>query len=118
MFNFYELDEDKTGQKQIALNTLINENEYFISVSNRVYGNSLRSPDKFPASADFYRRLFDGSLGYQKIYESPSFVIPAKAGIYLNRFRVKRGMTVGLSSEETFQVFDHPTVLIYKNKLY
>ena len=118
LFNFYELDEDKTGQKQIALNTLINENEYFISVSNRVYGNSLRSPDKFPASADFYRRLFDGSLGYQKIYESPSFVIPAKAGIYLNRFRVKRGMTVGLSSEETFQVFDHPTVLIYKNKLY
>ena len=77
LFNFYELDEDKTGQKQIALNTLNNENEYFISVSKRVYGNSLRSPDKFPASADFYRRLFDGSW-LSKIYESPSLSFPRK----------------------------------------
>jgi hypothetical protein len=97
LFNFYELDEDKTGQRQILLNTLINENEYFISVSNRVYGNSLKSPDKFPASAEFYSRLFDGSLGYQKIYESQSVVIPA-----------------GFYPEETFQVFDHPMVMIFK----
>ncbi|MBI5355999.1 glycosyltransferase family 39 protein [Candidatus Collierbacteria bacterium] len=114
LFNFYELDEDKTGQRQILLNTLINENEYFISVSNRVYGNSLRSPDKFPASSEFYNRLFDGTLGYQKIYESPSVVIPAKAGIYLNRFPVKPGMTVGFAPEETFQVFDHPKIMIFQ----
>ena len=98
LFNFYELDEDKTGQRQILLNTLINENEYFISVSNRVYGNSLKSPDKFPASAEFYRRLFDGSLGYKKIYESI-----APFSLY--------------SPEETFQVFDHPTVMIFKRTL-
>ena len=100
LFNFYELDEDNTGQKQAALDSLIKGSDYFISVSNRVYGNSLRLPDKFPASAGFYRQLFDGSLGYQRVAEFSSN-IPSS-----------------LFPEETFQVFDHPTVLIYKNKLY
>ena len=117
LFNFYELDEDKTGQRQILLNSLIKESDYFISVSNRVYGNSLRLQNRFSASAEFYRRLFDGTLGYKKIYESTSIVIPAKAGIYLNRFQVKPGMTAEFFPEETFQVFDHPTVMIFERTL-
>jgi len=105
LLNFYELDEDKTGQRQILLNTLINENEYFISVSNRVYGNSLRLQNRFSASAEFYRQLFDGSLKYKKIYEAIAFsffFLPPSSPY---------------SPEETFQVFDHPTVMIFERTL-
>lgn len=106
LFNFYGLDEDKTGQRQKALDSLINESDYFISVSNRVYGNSLKLAGKFPASADFYRRLFDGSLGYVRVYESGSdFGCPLALSLCPSAL---------LPPEETFQVFDHPTILIFQ----
>lgn len=105
LFNFYELDEDKLGQRQKTLDSLINGSDYFISVSNRVYGNSLGLPDRFPASAEFYSQLFNGSLGYKKIYES---MIPSSFVLHPSALS---------SPEETFQVFDHPTVMIFKRTL-
>ena len=103
LFNFYELDDDKTSVSQKKLDALVKESDYFISVSQRVYGNSLVHPDKFPHSARFYNSLFDGSLGYNKIYESES-----PFTFYLLPFTFS-------SPEETFSVFDHPRVLIFKN---
>ncbi len=107
LFNFYELDEDKTNQKKLELDNLVNESDYFISVSNRVYGNSLRLQNRFSASAEFYRRLFDGSLGYREVYpaeQDPALQDASRLGL-------------SFSPEETFQVFDHPTVMIFKRTL-
>jgi hypothetical protein len=94
LFNFYELDEVWAKEKQEKLDTLIDESDYFILLSRRVYKNSLDRPDKFPRSARFYRSLFDGSLGYKKIYESTPD---------------------SLLAEETFEVFDNPKVMIFEN---
>ncbi len=137
LFNFYELDEIQADEKQAKLDSLLNESDYFIILSRRVYKNSLDHPDRFPRAARFYRSLFDESLGYKKIYESSPVVIPALSR-NLYRFQVppslavrlqelfvrgsrgafrragKPGMTVGFSSEETFEVFDHPAVMIFE----
>ncbi|MBI2309727.1 hypothetical protein HYU89_02405 [Candidatus Collierbacteria bacterium] len=122
LFNFYELDEVRAEEKQAKLDSLLDESDYFIILSRRIYINSLDYPDKFPRSAKFYRSLFDGSLGYKKIYESLPGVIPAlsrnlsriKSGTSY-RFQVKPGITAEFFPEETFEVFDNPRVLIFKN---
>jgi hypothetical protein len=102
LFNFYELDDVRAEEKQRKLDNLINESDYFILLSRRVYKNSFDRPDKFPRAAEFYRRLFDGSLGYKKIYEPimPSAFILRPSSL--------------LFPEETFEVFDHPTILIFR----
>lgn len=106
LFNFYELDDDQTGQKYNKLTTLLAESNYFISTSRRVYQNSLDHPNQFPLSANFYRSLFDGSLGFIQIaqFDTNKFCIPHFVSC-----------TPKVSSyEETFDVFDHPTIRIFK----
>ncbi len=98
LFNFYELDEVGAAEKQAKLASLLDESDYFILLSRRVYKNSFDHPGKFPRSAKFYQSLFDGSLGYNLVYQSPLtpyflFLTPA---------------------EETFEVFDNPKVVIFK----
>ena len=100
LFNFYELDEVQSEEKQAKLNTLIDESDYFIILSRRVYKNSLDHPDKFPRTAEFYRSLFDGFLGYKLIYQS----------------RLTSDSLLLTTSEETFEVFDNPKVMIFERK--
>src|SRR3989338_4916830 len=52
LFNFYELDEVQAEEKQSKLDSLLNESDYFIILSRRVYKNSLDHSDKFPLSAN------------------------------------------------------------------
>lgn len=107
LFNFYEFDDHSGNARQSKLDNLIQNSDYFISVSERVWGNSLAHPDKFPASAEFYRQLFAGSLGYQKVFSSHSEESATKN-------LVKRYKLFFSSSEETFSVFDNPSVMIFK----
>lgn len=100
LFNFYELDEVQVEEKQVRLDSLLEESDYFILLSRRVYKNSLDHPDKFPRTAEFYRSLFDGSAGYQKIYVS---------------FQSKR--FTAFTPEETFKVFDNPDVIIFQKRI-
>ena len=85
---------------EAKLNTLIDESDYFIILSRRVYKNSLDHPDKFPRTAEFYRSLFDGFLGYKLIYQS----------------RLTSDSLLLTTSEETFEVFDNPKVMIFERK--
>ena len=98
LFNFYELDEVQAEEKQSKLDSLLNESDYFIILSRRVYKNSLDHSDKFPLSAKFYQSLFDGSSGYNLVYQSP--LIPYSLLL--------------TPAEETFEVFDNPKVMIFE----
>lgn len=70
--------------------------------SNRLYGSITRVPDVFPMSAAYYRALFDGRLGFERVAEFTSYpslgplVVPDDA------------------AEETFTVYDHPRVLLFR----
>src|SRR3989338_6011586 len=100
LFNFYELDEVDADEKQAKLDSLLDESDYFIILSRRVYKNSLDYSDKFPRSAKFYRSLFDGSFGYNLVYQSS-----------LTPYSL-----LFTPAEETFEVFDNPQVIIFQKK--
>jgi len=71
--------------------------------TKRMYGSVLRVPDRYPFSANYYRLLFEGRLGYTLVKSFSSR--PRLAGVVFNDD----------FADESFTVYDHPKVLIFRN---
>lgn len=100
-FDFYHLDENENSSEE--LNALISSTDYFLSPSRRIFANHVRLPEQFPKTSQFYQRLFNGDFGFELIGEIKIF----------NSFE-ELLLGSDLSSEETWTVFDHPTVRVFK----
>ena len=101
--------------------------DYLVFFSNRLYGTVPRVLNKYPLSANYYKQLFDGSLGYRlDHWESNT---PSLFGINLvdDTFSYpglaepegisQTGLSLNLGyADESFTVYDHPKVLIFKNE--
>jgi len=77
------------------------QSDYFIISSRRVYYSILRNTDEYPYTSRFYKLLFAGKLGFtleKKFTNYPFFLSDDWA-------------------DESFQSYDHPPVLVFKNTL-
>jgi len=81
----------------------LSQADYLTISSRRLYGTLLHLPDRYPLTKRYYELLFSEKLGYQKVAEFSSY--PQLFGVSLNDD----------TSEETFQVYDHPKTFIFKN---
>lgn len=126
-FPLYGVDSDQKWQMMIPK---LQQVDYIIMSSNRLFGSLTTDQVKYPLTTKYYQALFDGSLGFKKIAEftsRPNVPIP---GIHLclTPPLVHYG-TVALPSQqcplpgvsfvddyadETFTVYDHPKVVIFK----
>jgi hypothetical protein len=77
--------------------------DYLVISSRRLYGTLIHLDRERPEAAHYYDLLFNGQLGYHPIATFTSY--PQLFGITINDD----------SSEETFQVYDHPKVLVFAN---
>ena len=101
----YEPDDDK---KPLYYAERLSQGEYLFLSSRRLYGTLIHLDDKYPITSTYYKLLFDGSLGYEKVAEFA--VYPALAiGPWNIEFNDDK-------SEESFQVYDHPKVMIFQNR--
>ncbi|MCC7370422.1 MAG: glycosyltransferase family 39 protein [Chloroflexi bacterium] len=97
--NLYDDDNPDKIRKVVAN---LEQVDYLILASNRLYGSIPRLPKRYPATIEYYRALFDGRLGFDLV---------AKFDSHPNLF----GVTLDSSgAQEDFTVYDHPTVLIFK----
>lgn len=97
LFNFYDLNND---QRIYELANYLSKSQYIISPSQRLWANIELSKDVF--LRNYYLSLQNGSLGFELIYTS--------------RVKTSSGW-IGydpMKLEETYSVFDHPIVNIYK----
>ncbi len=94
-FDFYNLEENKVLQGELP--ELLARADYFVVQSRRIFVNHRRLRGSFPITARFYDLLFSGGLGFEKIKSFSPYV----------GFSDER-------AEETWSVFDHPVVRIYK----
>jgi hypothetical protein len=79
--------------------------DYIVLNSRRLYGTLMHLPEEYPLTSQYYRLLFSGQLGYEKVAEFTAY--PKLFGfIPINDD----------ASEETFQVYDHPKVIVFQNK--
>jgi YYY domain-containing protein len=76
--------------------------DYVIESSNRLYDSIPRLPARYPATIAYYQALFDGSLGFELVAEFTNY--PGLFGIDIP----------DQGAEEAFSVYDHPRVLIWK----
>lgn len=105
--DFYALEESSQTRSKIAQG--LEESEYFLVQSRRVFMNHMRLPDQFPKTANFYNSLFNGSLGFELIKQFDSY---PQLGLF--------GYTIKLpdeGAEETWSVFDHPVIRIFQKNV-
>lgn len=80
----------------------ISQVDFIVLSSGRASDTVGKLPDQFPYMHKYYQLLETGDLGFQRVAEFSSY--PELAGIKIN----------DTSAEETFWVYDHPRVRIYK----
>lgn len=122
-FNFYDLDQ--SIELQNNLNKALEQTNYIIIPSRRIFSNhTCLSPNSsqtinnetdrckelektYPLLNAYYRGLFSGKLGFQKVVEFSSFPKISFMGKTLWEFPDE-------NAEETWTVFDHPVIRIFK----
>lgn len=107
LYNFYDLDSFSLGSKNSDpnLESFVKGFDYILIPSQRVLKSRMTHSQEFPNGNKFYTKLFEEKLGYKKIYESPCDIWCRI--IYL-------GNPI-LNAEETVNVFDKPSIFMFKN---
>jgi YYY domain-containing protein len=80
----------------------LDEVDYVVETSNRLYDSIPRNAARYPSTVLYYRYLFDGTLGFEKVAEFTNY--PRLFGVEIP----------DQSSEEAFTVYDHPKVTIWR----
>jgi 4-amino-4-deoxy-L-arabinose transferase-like glycosyltransferase len=99
--SIYDSDNDAKIDK---LSEQLSRTDYIFITSNRVYGSVMRLPELWNSTITYYTVLFNGELGYTLEKEFENY--PSFAGLEINDD----------NAEESFTVYDHTKVLIYKNE--
>ena len=97
-----QLYGEDTPEKLEQLLNWLDEADYIILSSNRLYGSIPRLPMRFPMTTRYYQLLFAGELGFEQVQRITSY--PGLLGIQL----------VDDGAEEAFTVYDHPQVTIFR----
>ena len=101
--SMYDLDTQKKWER---INKQLEEIDYLILSSNRLWGSIPRASWKYPMTSTFYVDLFSGKLKFDKIAEFTS-----RPTIPFLSFEL-----IDDSADENFTVFDHPKVLIFRRQ--
>ncbi|MCA9390584.1 phospholipid carrier-dependent glycosyltransferase, partial [candidate division WWE3 bacterium] len=100
------LYEPDTEQKLDLLAGQLDEAEYIVIATNRLYGSIPHWPEKYPATIPYYEKLFAEQLGFKKIAEFTRY--PQLFGFSIN----------DQSADESFTVYDHPRTIIFQKTDY
>jgi len=102
------LHDQDTPQKWQKINQQLERVDYLIMSSNRLWGSIPRLPEKYPTTTKFYQDLFAENLDFQKVAEIASYP-KLEIGNWKLEIRDE-------GADESFTVYDHPKVLIFKKK--
>ncbi len=87
-------------EKREALYDWLEQVDYIILSSNRLYGSIPRLPLRYPMTTRYYEALFSGELGFDELITFTSR--PSLFGLEI----------IDDDADETFTVYDHPKVTI------
>lgn len=104
-------DEPDNLLKWQSLASDLAASEYLILSSRRLYGSISRNPDRYPITSRYYARLFAGDLGFEWVAE----FIRGPAWLNPRAFPLPDAALPLFLPDESFVVYDHPRVLIFRN---
>jgi YYY domain-containing protein len=94
--------EDDTPEKLDRLVENLEKADYVMLSSNRLSDSIPRLPVRYPMTSRYYELLFQGEIGFEPLVEFTSY--PALFGVQFP----------DQQAEESFHVYDHPRVRIFK----
>lgn len=115
-------------QKWQQISERLSQSDYLVLSSNRIYGSTVDLPKRYPRNIEFFKNLFSGNLGYKKVAEfvsRPTLMIP-KVNYCLKLPFFNYGSISGVKcigkglevvddfTDESFTVYDHPKVIIFR----
>jgi hypothetical protein len=112
-FNFYDFENDINSSEIEQLTELIDQADYIVLMSNRVYPTKLRLPERYPNAHKFYTQLFDGSLGFEL---EARFARDTMSEQFYNKHLATSPYNkyTWFSADESYTVFDRPDVLVFR----
>ncbi|OGC93064.1 hypothetical protein A2899_04075 [Candidatus Amesbacteria bacterium RIFCSPLOWO2_01_FULL_49_25] len=126
----YPLYGQDTPEKWQDMSARLAQTDYIIMSSNRLFGSISSAPDRYPAASKFYADLFSGKLGFSPVVQftsRPNLPIPGlnlcltppNISYGAVSYQIQNCPLPGLSfvddyADETFTVYDHPKVIIFK----
>jgi hypothetical protein len=114
-YKFVEMtlyDQPDNQQKWQILNQKLDQANYIILSSNRLYVPLQKLADCrqfklcYPLTAQYYKKLFNGELGFHKVAEFTDY-----PGLQIGSWKLQ---IPDDSADESFTVYDHPKVLIFE----
>lgn len=121
--------EPDDTDKLLSLLDCVARSDYIILSSNRAYGAIPRLVDRYPLTAAYYRALFASELGFgleRTFSRHPTFMglglcdnpfsRPGLENPLENQSSTPPPRLVIGPADESFTVYDHPLVLIFRNK--
>jgi hypothetical protein len=94
-------------EKWDKMNDQLKRADYYFMTSNRAWGSIPTVAYKYPKTVPWYNDFFSGKTGYKKIKEFTTYPSLEWLGIPLT--------LPDQWSDESFTVYDHPKVMIFKN---
>ena len=124
------LYEEDRPEKMTLISARLEAADYIVIYSNRLYGTTSRLPERYPATREYYKLLFEGELGYRLAAQFNSHPNLMGVGFSEDTFgRPDLPIPAGLESykpqpvwlelgyaDESFSVYDHPKILIFRNE--
>lgn len=126
----FPLYGQESAEKWMGMIQKLQQVDYIILSSNRLYGGITRNPQMYPITSKYYHSLFNEKLGFEKIAEftsRPNIYIPginvcitfpfSDYGVVAKN--IQDCPLEGLSLvddyvDETNTVYDHPKVIIFR----
>lgn len=102
-----EIFSPDTSEKWHKITSQLEKIDYLILSSNRAWGSISKVPKKYPKTSEFYEDLFSDKLNFKKVAEFTSYPCFPPIGKPLFCFPDQ-------SADESFTVYDHPKVMIFK----
>lgn len=132
------LYDPESNQKWQVINQKLDNIDYLILSSNRLWGSIPKNTQRYPITTSFYQNLFDNKTNFKLVksfYSYPGFYLPFikkcyvfGPSVYPYQDNKNTFLTVdpnctypGIyfrddAAEESFTVYDHPQVLIFNQK--
>ena len=122
--------EDDTPQKTAQVSQMLAGADYLVFYSQRLYATIPRLKERYPVSSEYYRLLFSEAIGYRLVHFDTSY--PGLLGVSLMDDTFSRpglptpyalqnfkpsAISIDMGfADESFTVYDHPLVMIFKNE--
>ncbi|MCE5300006.1 MAG: DUF2298 domain-containing protein [Spirochaetia bacterium] len=102
----WNLQEPDSPNKLEELSNMLSYTDIVVMADKRAYGTYQRIPQRYPLNYFYYTTMLTNpeKFGYRKIYDKVNY--PSLFGITINDDK----------ADESFQLYDHPRVFLFKNE--